>query len=311
MLRVLTEEAGRDDARMLLDEIVARRMLAAALEAEVDTYVSALADEVDDRGHRLVVRNGHAVPRPIATGAGPIVVAARGQRPPRRRGNRRTAAVHELDPHAVVPQVAEGVRGVAFDVPARDELGRLRLCPVGVFRLEPRALRPFWWFSGHRPLATPQGAVFDAEHRHQRRYRDDDAAAEFDRRDGANPHEFVAVAPRDAEEPAGFLDRDNERLVHGVMPPTGERETTSGPLKDDGAESDWSEPAGRTRPSNEVQDSRGFALPTDGPASSSIVTRNPRQRRICRLNGWPIGGDAVPTLGAGRYVTRGAPGLIV
>ena len=50
---------------MLLDEIVARRMLAAAFEAEVDTYLSALADEVDDRGHRLVVRNLYAVPRPI------------------------------------------------------------------------------------------------------------------------------------------------------------------------------------------------------------------------------------------------------
>ena len=62
-----------------LDEIVlegARRMLAAALEAEVDAYVAALADERDERGHRLVVRNGHAEPRTITTAAGPIEVDA-------------------------------------------------------------------------------------------------------------------------------------------------------------------------------------------------------------------------------------------
>ncbi len=64
---------------MLLDEIVAegaRRMLAAALEAEVDAYVSSLAEELDERGRRLVVRNGHAEPRSVLTGAGSIVVQA-------------------------------------------------------------------------------------------------------------------------------------------------------------------------------------------------------------------------------------------
>ena len=38
-----------------LDELVAegaRRMLAAALEAEVDAYVIGLSDERDDQGHR-------------------------------------------------------------------------------------------------------------------------------------------------------------------------------------------------------------------------------------------------------------------
>ncbi len=62
-----------------LDELVAegaRRMLAAALEAEVDGYISSLIHEVDDQGHRLVVRNGHAVTRTLVTGAGPIEVRA-------------------------------------------------------------------------------------------------------------------------------------------------------------------------------------------------------------------------------------------
>jgi putative transposase len=62
-----------------LDELVAegaRRMLAAALEAEVDAYVSSLIDERGGDGKRLVVRNGHAVPRSLVTGAGPIEVRA-------------------------------------------------------------------------------------------------------------------------------------------------------------------------------------------------------------------------------------------
>ena len=51
-------------------------MLGAALEAERDAYLAALAGEVDEDGHRLVVGNGRARPRVIATGAGPIEVEA-------------------------------------------------------------------------------------------------------------------------------------------------------------------------------------------------------------------------------------------
>jgi putative transposase len=63
----------------LLDEIAregARRMLAAALKAEADSYVEALVDQVDEDGHRLVVRNGHAVARSVRTAAGAIEVRA-------------------------------------------------------------------------------------------------------------------------------------------------------------------------------------------------------------------------------------------
>ena len=52
MLRVVTDDEGRAEMRAALDEIVldgARRMLAAALEAEVDAYIAALAGERDDR----------------------------------------------------------------------------------------------------------------------------------------------------------------------------------------------------------------------------------------------------------------------
>lgn len=78
MLTVVTEEQGGAEMRSTLDEIVAegaRRMLAAALEAEVDAYVSALAER-DEQGHRVVVRNGHAQSREVVTGAGAIPVRA-------------------------------------------------------------------------------------------------------------------------------------------------------------------------------------------------------------------------------------------
>jgi transposase-like protein len=63
----------------LIDEIVregARRMLAAALEAEVAAYVAAHADQFDEQGRRLVVRNGRAQPRQVLTSAGAVEVVA-------------------------------------------------------------------------------------------------------------------------------------------------------------------------------------------------------------------------------------------
>jgi len=79
MLRVVTDDDGRVEMRSALDEIVldgAQRMLAAALEAEVDAYIAALACERDERGRALVVRNGHAEAPTITTAAGRIEVTA-------------------------------------------------------------------------------------------------------------------------------------------------------------------------------------------------------------------------------------------
>jgi putative transposase len=79
MLRVHVEEVADAELATTLDELVAegaRRMLAAALEAEVDAYVSAFTDERDEHGHRVVVRNGHALARSLVTGAGPVEVRA-------------------------------------------------------------------------------------------------------------------------------------------------------------------------------------------------------------------------------------------
>ena len=54
----------------------ARRMLAEALQAEVDDYIARFAGERDEAGHRLVVRNGTHQPREVLTAAGAVKVTA-------------------------------------------------------------------------------------------------------------------------------------------------------------------------------------------------------------------------------------------
>ena len=77
MLSVVADEQARAELALDLDELLregARRMLAVALEAEVDAYIAACAEARDQRGHRLVRRNGHAPARQLATGAGQVEV---------------------------------------------------------------------------------------------------------------------------------------------------------------------------------------------------------------------------------------------
>jgi putative transposase len=79
MLSVVADEQARAELRADLDELAragARRMLAAALEAEVDDYLAAHTAERDEAGRRLVVRNGHARQRQVTTVAGAIPVRA-------------------------------------------------------------------------------------------------------------------------------------------------------------------------------------------------------------------------------------------
>lgn len=80
MLKVVeTENENEESLHIHLDELVregARRMLIGAIAAEVEEYVQRHADQVDDDGHRLVVRNGKAKPRKVVTGAGTIEVEA-------------------------------------------------------------------------------------------------------------------------------------------------------------------------------------------------------------------------------------------
>lgn len=66
------------NTRSPLDTLVregARRMLRAALEGEVQTFLEEHAASVDDQGRRLVVRNGHPPTRETLTGAGALEVS--------------------------------------------------------------------------------------------------------------------------------------------------------------------------------------------------------------------------------------------
>lgn len=79
MLNVVNADGTTADGSSLIDEIVregARRMLAAALEAEANAYIAELADRCDEKGHRLVVRNGYHQPRTVTTAAGVVEVRA-------------------------------------------------------------------------------------------------------------------------------------------------------------------------------------------------------------------------------------------
>jgi putative transposase len=69
----------RDEIHLSLDELAqrgAQRMLAAALQAEVDEYIQRHANEQDNNGHALVVRNGRAQERTVQCGAGELKVRA-------------------------------------------------------------------------------------------------------------------------------------------------------------------------------------------------------------------------------------------
>jgi putative transposase len=81
MLTVHEKAAGEEEGTVssTLEEIAregARRMLAAALEAEVAAYLEEHESERDEQGRRLVVRNGKARRRTVLLGAGAVEVQA-------------------------------------------------------------------------------------------------------------------------------------------------------------------------------------------------------------------------------------------
>lgn len=58
-----------------LDELAwegARRMIASALEAEVEDYLQRHCHERDEHGHALIMRNGRAKERTVTMGAGTV-----------------------------------------------------------------------------------------------------------------------------------------------------------------------------------------------------------------------------------------------
>ena len=66
------------DQRSPLDVLVregARKMLQAAIDAEVDAFVAQHRERQDEHGRRQVVKNGSLPSRELLTGAGPIEVS--------------------------------------------------------------------------------------------------------------------------------------------------------------------------------------------------------------------------------------------
>ena len=96
MLRIIASESSEETAlKVDLDALVregARRMLVAALKAEVDEYIAQHADDRDEAGHALVVRNGIGEPRKVTTAAGELEIQAP-RVDDRRDGRRFTSAI--------------------------------------------------------------------------------------------------------------------------------------------------------------------------------------------------------------------------
>ena len=73
-VHTIRPEINAEDALTSLIRDGARRVLAAALEAEVEEHIEQFRSAVDDKGKRRVVRNGHLPEREIQTGAGKLAI---------------------------------------------------------------------------------------------------------------------------------------------------------------------------------------------------------------------------------------------
>ncbi len=91
-------QSGTKDALTEICREGARRMLAAALEAEVEGFVGRFAAVVDGEGRRVVRRNGYAQERQLQTGLGDVEVCA-----PRVRDDRKGSAERIRFTSAILP----------------------------------------------------------------------------------------------------------------------------------------------------------------------------------------------------------------
>jgi putative transposase len=77
-VRRIDGDRVEEDA-VTLDDLAregAKRMIATALEAEVEEYVASFAEELGEDGKRLVVRNGKAKERRVTVGSGTVGIRA-------------------------------------------------------------------------------------------------------------------------------------------------------------------------------------------------------------------------------------------
>ena len=79
MTKVAKDGSDREGFNATLDTLAregARKMIAAALDAEVAAYVDRFRGERGDDGRAAVVRNGHAKPRKVTIGSGTVTIEA-------------------------------------------------------------------------------------------------------------------------------------------------------------------------------------------------------------------------------------------
>ena len=147
MLTVVSDSADRDGSvagapsgSSLIDELVregARRMLAEALQAEVDADRARFVGERDENGRRLVVRNGYHEPREVTTAAGAVAVHA--PRVNDKRIDPETGDRHRFSSTILPPVGAQDPAdrgGAAAAVPARALVGGFRARAGAVPRLD-------------------------------------------------------------------------------------------------------------------------------------------------------------------------------
>ena len=90
----------------------ARKMLAAALEAEVDDFVGQFADALDASGRRVVRRNGFAQERKVQTGLGDVAVRA-----PRVRDDRKGSEERVRFTSAILPPYLRRTKAIENSSP--------------------------------------------------------------------------------------------------------------------------------------------------------------------------------------------------
>lgn len=90
----------------------ARTLLAQAVEAEVAAWIDDHAHITDEQGRRQVVRNGHARPRSVVTGVGPIEVIR-----PRVHDKRPDAGGREHFTSAILPPYLRKAKAIEELIP--------------------------------------------------------------------------------------------------------------------------------------------------------------------------------------------------
>src|SRR2546426_1587895 len=101
LITAKTEARAEGTVTATLDDLArvgAQRMIAAALQIEVDDYLARFREERDAAGHARVVRNGTARARPLLTGVGPLTLAA-----PRGNDRRVIAGVRQKFTSVILP----------------------------------------------------------------------------------------------------------------------------------------------------------------------------------------------------------------